>query len=144
MRQTSLAAYNEIKASGLLSRMRWIVYDHLYHHGPLTRTEVDLHLKRDDEVNPSYHKRLSELERAGVVTTVGRKTCSITGKECELWDVTDALPVPVDPNELMRPTRKELVEAASELRGIYRSLRRWGHPGFSDNLLRVCRWMASR
>jgi hypothetical protein len=144
MRQTSLAAYNEIRESGLLSRMRWVVYDHLYHHGPLTRTEVDLNLKRDDEVNPSYHKRLSELERVGVVTTVGRKTCAITGKECELWDVTDALPIPVEPNKLTRPTRKELAEAASELRDIYRSLRRWGHPGFSDNLLRVCRWMASR
>jgi len=92
-RETSAQAFRQIQADGSLSRMRWKVYEHLFHHGPLTRSELDSRLKGPKEVNPSYHKRLSELERQGVVKTVGRRACSITGRECELWDVTANLPV---------------------------------------------------
>jgi hypothetical protein len=144
VRQTSIAAYNQIKADGTLSRMRWKVYDYLFHHGPLTRTEVDMGLKGPGEVNPSYHKRLSELERQGVVTTVGRKTCNITGKECELWDVTAlATPIPFDATS-KSPSRKERQAAAAELRDIYKVLVAQGHQGFSDNLVRVCKWLAAK
>ena len=92
-RDTSIQVYHQIRAEGLLSKMRLKVYEHLFNHGPLTRSELDSQLKGPAEVNPSYHKRLSELERQGVIRTVGRKACSITGREVELWDVTANLPV---------------------------------------------------
>lgn len=108
-RDTSIQAYHQIKDEGLLSRMRLMVYEHLFKHGPLTRSELDNQLKGPNEVNPSYHKRLSELERQGVVKTVGRKACSITGRECELWDVTSALPIPFTRD----PSKKQvLLDAA--------------------------------
>jgi len=142
-RQTSIAAYNQIKADGTLSKMRWIVYDCLFRHGPLTSREVDNGLGPGED-RPSYHKRLSELERMGVVTTVGRKVCSVTGKECELWDVTAlATPIPLDAAS-KSPSRKDRQAAAEELRDIYKTLVAQGHQGFSDNLVRVCKWLAAK
>lgn len=90
MRHTSLAAYRALQQSGALSSMRWVVYDCLFHFGPMTRSELDARLRGKATVNPSYHKRLCELERMGVVARFGTRPCSVTGRDCFLWDVTPA------------------------------------------------------
>lgn len=94
MRQTSVQTYSQIQANGLLSRMRWLVYDYLFRHGPATSREIDDGMRSPGEVRPSYHKRLSELERLGVACVVGEKVDS-TGHTAVLWDVTSALPAGV-------------------------------------------------
>ena len=88
MRQTSIDVYTEIKASGLLSKRRWQVYDCLFHEGPLTGNELVERLKL-----PGAWKRLSELEAETVVRDVGERQCSVTGREVTLWDVTSNLPI---------------------------------------------------
>lgn len=90
-RQTSREAYAVIHASGLLSAARWAVYEHLFHHGPLTRNELDRGIA-GDRPNPSYSRRLTELERQGAIRRVGERACKVTGFRSELWDVTSQVP----------------------------------------------------
>jgi hypothetical protein len=89
-RATSLAAYNALQASGALSSIRWAVYDCLFRNGPMTRNELDVALKGPATVNPSYSRRLTELEAMGVAARFGTRTCAITGRDCDAWDVTSA------------------------------------------------------
>src|ERR1700722_12178353 len=93
-RQTSIDVFNRIKSEGLLSKLRFYVYELLYNHGPLTASEL---IKIAFEENgvaamDSYHPRLGELRDQGVVYERGTKICSITGNEVILWDVTSNLP----------------------------------------------------
>jgi hypothetical protein len=88
---TSLGAYTLIKESGVLSRSRWDVYDCLFKHGPMTRNELDATLSRGG-VNPTYSRRLVELERLGIAHRDGTKTCRITGFTCDAWDVSGEQP----------------------------------------------------
>lgn len=41
----------------------------------------------------SVWKRLSELEREGMITTDGKKKCSITGKSVTLWKIKTTVTV---------------------------------------------------
>ena len=90
MRDTSEAAFAHIKNSGLLSRMRWAVYEHLFKHGPLTGTELNEQMREFGRGH--CHKRLSELKRVGVVREVEKRACSITGRVVYAWDVTSSIP----------------------------------------------------
>lgn len=117
VRQTSLQAYNEIQANGLLSHMRWVVYDCLFRHGPLTAHELDKYLAKPGETKTSYHKRLSELRDMGVVAEVGERPCSITNMTAVLWDVTDKLPMRYVPQKSKAQLYREaLVRFAAWLR----------------------------
>lgn len=79
--------------------MRLTVYNWLYHHETATRSELDNALRGPYEVNPSYHKRLSELERMGIVETAGERRCRVTGRNCILWRTTDlSSPRPLPPS----------------------------------------------
>ena len=114
MSPNSLLAYRQIEAEGLLSRMRLVAYQALFNHGPFTRSELDDHCKGPGEVNPSYHKRLTELERLGVAVRVRVRPCRITGRECDEWDVTESLPV--EPPEPDSETLTGDAKAISEIK----------------------------
>ena len=116
-RDTSIEAYNAIVAGGLLNRMRTVVYRSLYEHGPATGHEMDELLATQDA-----HKRLPELREAGVVREVGRRPCSVTGRNAILWDVTSRLPVPETDvkranslREGIAKRRREIVTMEAEL-----------------------------
>lgn len=107
-RQTSKAAYDAIKAQGLLSERRFEVYDVLYHHGPLTQVEV---WKKIAATNPNVQQhsvtpRFAEMVRLGVIREVtdtdGRflkRKCTVTDRTCMTWDVTSSLPIDPPPKE---------------------------------------------
>ena len=113
MRQTSILAYEAIKSSGKLSDMRWRVYDFLYRNGPLTGRELDAKMASPNETRTSYHKRLTELERMGLVCIVTERNCHVTGHLAIEWDVTDKK----EPRPFVKPVGKHaaLVEAIREL-----------------------------
>lgn len=91
VRQTSIAVYRQIQREGLLSKLRWDVYDHLYHYGPKTAREVMAALGL--ETNQSG--RITELLYLGCVHEVGQRRCSVSGRASVIqWDVTPGLPVP--------------------------------------------------
>lgn len=94
MRQTSIDAYNAIKREGLLSRVRWAVYDFLYKKGPLTGAQIHAALsKGKSDSGGTYTSRLSELRKINVVYEVRKTTCPLTGRRAILWDVTDRMPI---------------------------------------------------
>jgi hypothetical protein len=126
MRDTSIEAYEKIREDGTLSRMRWRVYQHLFHHGPLTAREVDHGLSSPGDHAASYHKRLSELEQMGVVATGDERECSITGMRCLTWDVTSLdTPIPYRPAARTRSTAAQRRVTALEeaMREAIRDLR---------------------
>lgn len=117
-RDTSIEAYRQIEAEGLLSRRRWQVYEILYHYGPLTAGEIARHaIDKGIEVKEqTITPRMAELRERKVVKEVGVKVCSTTGRNCIAWDVTASLPVYSDKKAAApTPTRAELREALQVL-----------------------------
>jgi hypothetical protein len=97
IRRTSIDAYNQIRAEGLLGRLQWIVYQWLYVRGPCTGGELMQSYRRENpdaknSMIQNFEKRLSELRHLGVAYEIDRRPCTITGRRCIVWDVTDALP----------------------------------------------------
>ena len=80
---TSAEAYEAIKESGLLGKLQLRVLEVVVNHGPITANEVNERLG-----GHGYHKRLSELQRFGVVHTPDSRKCTITGRRCMLWEST--------------------------------------------------------
>lgn len=122
VRQTSIEAYHKIKEH--LSPARWKVYDCLYHYGPMTANEVNEHLKHPNEVAPSYHKRLSELEVRGLAVAGKERRCKVTGQNCLVWDVTNL------------SAQMDLVKRETKLEAERRRAK-----GYKDLLLTMATWL---
>jgi hypothetical protein len=91
MRHTSVEAYNTLHTNGFLTGLQAKVYDVLYNNGPLTQGEAW------NEFLPDYQRhsvdpRFAELQKMGVIATVGTRPCRLTGQTCIQWDVTDHAP----------------------------------------------------
>jgi len=117
VRRTCLAAYEEIRDSGLLSKRRWETYQALALYGPLTRNEVDAQLA-PGQPNASFSRRLCELERLGVISRADVRVCRVTGKNCDTWDITDNTPsreAPV-PRRAVKVTGEKLEAVLAVLR----------------------------
>lgn len=127
-RRTSIDTYYKIKNEGLLSRRRLQVYEILFQHGPMTSGE--LYKKRKisfDIENSNSRSRLTELRDMGCVVELGEKKCSITGRNCILWDVTEGLPSKL-PKKESRLSRKRLEQIVEVFRYCYK------HPDMPANL----------
>jgi uncharacterized protein YwgA len=123
---TSAIAYRTIKDSGLLSEMRWRVYDILYHHGPLLGSQVSALYKRD-HLTTSYSEtvrnRITELRDLGVVIEVGHAIDPITKMSAILWDVTDQLPQKkLEKKESSKQKIKRLEQRITQLEGEKQAL----------------------
>jgi len=90
VRDTSIEAYQKIEAEGLLSKLRWIVYDYIYHHGPCTQRQVERGLL--GRLSHSITPRFAELEDLGVIKSVGEVKSDETNHMNISWDVTSNLP----------------------------------------------------
>jgi hypothetical protein len=110
MRQTSIETYTEILRSGLLSKRRLEVYDVLFHHGPMSANDLIRHNKihHPNANQTGWNARFSELERMGAIKEVGTKKDEVSGNECVVWDVTDALPIKLE-TVPKRELKKELI-----------------------------------
>ena len=98
IRDTSIEAYNTIKAEGLLSKRRLEVYEVLFHNGPLTATQIaqDMPGFKSQSVGANVHARLGELRSAGCVIERGEVECPITKMRVILFDVTSKLPIKLE------------------------------------------------
>ena len=120
IRQTSIEAYRQIEAEGLLTSLRFECYKILYKHGPATACELITHTK-ETEPHRSYSyldsiaKRLSELREQGVARELGKRHCKITGRVAIEWDVTDALPVEYERKKPLSERHRLLVKYCKEL-----------------------------
>lgn len=108
VRSTSIAVYRKIKEDGMLSRLRWVVYEALYHFGPCTQAELWSEHLSNFERN-SIAPRFSELEDRGVIKAIGERPCrySRMSQNSIVWDVTAELPRDLETKT--KATRRELL-----------------------------------
>jgi hypothetical protein len=90
VRATSAAAHQAIKSSGLLSKRRQQVYDHIKNHGPCTAEDVS------DNIEGGW-KRCSELNDQGMIQRCGTAISPNTNTEVDVWKVTSrTIPLPLN------------------------------------------------
>jgi hypothetical protein len=143
VRKTSIEVYHKIKAEGLLSKMRFAVYEELFLRGPMTGKELDKALGTD-----SAHKRLSELKALGVVEDSEPRTrsCEVSGENVVEWDVTGRLPDYIpggsETTKPVRPSPRELAKAVEEFREMYRLAAKVGFQP-TEATTRLGKWLAA-
>ena len=91
-RQTSIDCYNQIKAEGLLSKMRFKVYECILTNAPCTSAEALSNMLSKNSAITSSRARFTELRELGVIYEVRNRKCTITGRTAIEWDLTDGLP----------------------------------------------------
>lgn len=99
MKLTSIRAHHQIKESGLITKMQEKVHE-LIKRKPMTGNELD-------EIIPGAHKRLSELEKMGVITVMGTTMDSISHKCVNLYCTTGQEPMIKNP-AMRKPSRESL------------------------------------
>lgn len=101
IRETSIEAYNEIKANGILTKMKFETYRLLFRYGPMTANQLMAKAKllapyKTHQSIESLGRRLSELRDQGAVKELGKIVCPISGHKCIQWDVTSRIPVKLE------------------------------------------------
>ena len=105
VRETSREAYNALKNSGALSRLRWETYEYLFKFGPATQHDItQYYVDRTGKIC-NHQQRFKELEVMGLIRPLG--TIREEGSSRTLWDVTSrSKPLPLP----QKATRKELID----------------------------------
>lgn len=140
------AAHTKIRKGFLLSPMRLQVYSALVKLGPSTSGEITRYLSTSRTANPSYHRRLSELARLGVVTRTRGYTCSVTGRKADVWQANGELPrdkmLPRAPKGI---SKEALYLGLSEIYFLIHRYRRL-EPNYNapQHLLDLCGWIGRR
>jgi hypothetical protein len=118
-RQTSIECYNQIKQEGLLSKMRFKVYESILKNAPCTSAEVLSTLLSKNSAITSSRARFTELRELGVIYEVQNRKCTITGRTAIEWDLTDRLPINIkNPN---KTKKQRLDDALNSLRELYKN-----------------------
>lgn len=108
IRETSIETYHRIKDEGLLSALRWTVYDCLFRKGPLTQMECCRAIDDPNVQDRSLMPRFAELERMGVIKSLGSRTCTVTDNNVLEWDVTKNIPIKTKKNKIEEARRSAL------------------------------------
>jgi hypothetical protein len=119
-RDTSISAFEELRRSGKLSRLRWLIYEYLWNVGPATARECCKALG----LETNQAGRFTELRKLDLIYEVGTLRCAVTGRNVIGWDVTDERAPKRTQTLLPEMPRAELVETV--LREAVRDLRLTG------------------
>ena len=116
-RQTSIDCYNQIKAEGLLSKLRLEVLEAILHSAPCTSAEAMQGRLNSTNVLSQSRARFTELRDLGVIYEKGIRKCSVTGRKAIEWDLTDNLPNNTKPPKRLTNKQKknELLKMLKEL-----------------------------
>jgi len=155
VQETSAAAYDIIKANGVLSEIRFSTYEVVFKHGPITRNELYKHFPDTPNPEGSQGRALSKLLEDGLVHSPGKRRCTVsTAKMFAKEYVTTRLVPDVkdadkskdkskQPKKLQRPSKADLLVCCYELRAIYDELTKKDPPRkFSAQFLALCKWVA--
>lgn len=122
MRSTSVESYCAIRDSGVLSELRWDVYDYIYAHGPLTARQTIVGLSETYELSSVYSPRFAELKRLGLIADIGTTECEFSGRNVTVWDVTANMPIIKTKAEALKDKidalEKKLIQLKTELLGF--------------------------
>ena len=119
MRETSINCYNQIKAQGLLSKLRLRTLNAMLYSAPCTAGELQGYIEKNEIKVKHAWKLLSQLRDLGVVYEKTERKCNVTGRVVIEWDLTDNLPITptTNPN-----TKKQRVEdTVNALRELYKT-----------------------
>ena len=119
MRKTSIDCYNQIKQEGLLSKMRFKVYEAILKNAPCTSAEVLSTLLSKNSAITSSRARFTELRELGVIYEVQNRKCNITGRTSIEWDLTDNLPV--NKKNIKKTKKQRTEDALNSLRELYKN-----------------------
>lgn len=108
-RATSVESWRQLQGS--LGERQRAVHTWLLEN-PGGRTAAEL----DKALGPSAHKRLSELERLGLVLTAGNKRCTVTKREAIAWHGCTWMNASA---RKPKPPRSELVKTLRHLVKLY-------------------------
>lgn len=118
IRQTSIDCYNQIKADGLLSKLRLRTLYAMIHSAPCTAGELQDYIDKNKIQVKHAWKLLSQLRDLGVVYEKMERNCKITGRVVIEWDITDKLPTN---KKLISNTKKDRVnDTLIALRELYK------------------------
>jgi len=119
IRQTSIECYNQIKREGLLSKMRFKVFEAILKNAPCTSAEVLATMLSKNSAITSSRARFTELRELGVIYEVQNRKCNITGRTSIEWDLTDKLPVNLKKTNKTKKHRTD--DALNSLRELYKN-----------------------
>lgn len=85
-RQTSMTAYRQLVASGVIKGNQDRVLAHIVDYGPATSGEI-LFRMNVRNVN-AWRARFTELQARGLITEVEQRKCTITGRLALVWEFT--------------------------------------------------------
>ena len=118
-RQTSINCYNQIKAQGLLSKLRLATHYAMLYASPCTAGELQSYIDKNGIKVKHAWKLLSQLRDLGVVYEMNERKCNITGRVVIEWELTDKLPIKAD---LPTNTKKQRVaDTMNALRLLYKN-----------------------
>lgn len=89
---TSEEAWDIIKDSPYLGKKQKEAYRLIMEHEPVAQFELDQLAAGGRRYDRNLAKRVSELERRGLVRKAGRKVNPDTGYECYTWETTRKAP----------------------------------------------------
>jgi hypothetical protein len=118
-RQTSIECYNKIKQEGLLSKMRFKVYEAILKNAPCTSAEVLSTLLSKNSAITSSRARFTELRELGVIYEVQTRKCNITGRTSIEWDLTNRLPVNI--KNTNKTKKQRINDVLESLRNLYKN-----------------------
>ena len=120
-RQTSVDCYNQIKDEGLLSKMRFHVYESIFLNPKQTAGELSecLNSKGVKIRHGSVNGRLTELRDLGVIYERDVRPCKVTGRNVIEWDMTDTLPVEIKNSN--KTKKQKINDALNSLRELYKN-----------------------
>jgi hypothetical protein len=113
---TSLDTYNKIKNDGLISKLRFYVYDIIYNNGPITISQMIRIAAKDVTNTGSFTGRISELERMGLIYNHHVGACPVTGRDVIFWVTTNCLPRTYQKQETKTEIIKNLNKTIDELK----------------------------
>jgi hypothetical protein len=93
IRQSSINCYNQIKAEGLLSKLRLRTLNAMLNSAPCTAQELQDYIDKNKIQVKHAWKLLSQLRDLGVIYEKTERNCKITGRVVIEWDLTDKLPI---------------------------------------------------
>tara|TARA_R110002012_G_scaffold128149_1_gene280393 strand:- start:1164 stop:1586 length:423 start_codon:yes stop_codon:yes gene_type:complete len=118
IRQTSINCYNKIKREGLLSKMRFKVYEAILNNAPCTSGEAFATMTTKENQISQSRARFTELRELGVIYEVQNRKCSITGMNVIEWDLTDRLPLNI--KKTNKTKNQRIDDTLNSLRKLYK------------------------
>ena len=119
MRQTSINCYNQIKAQGLLSKLRLATHYAMLYSAPCTAGELQSYIDKNGIKVKHAWKLLSQLRDLGVVYEKDERKCNVTGRVVIEWDLTDNLPI--KPTTTSNTKKQRVEDTLSALRELYKT-----------------------